>query len=237
MQDPSIPRDLTLNHGTCARDERGVALVFGYVEYSVQTSDAVGVNGQLRASFRSFERRSPSRLQLRACFKGSLITSRLPGSEVFALSLTADVLLLLLSQEAGSNLLLCFSMSDHCVSVFVAPFLGTERMLVGVLRVVGPVLTRRRGPVIAGVLAGRERSRLCAGWRSESDGYRNGHERDDYCSNLHLFYLRLSTRCANPHAAGLTQRPWLGFPTYEMAEAPTLHASQEAQQTPACPSP
>jgi hypothetical protein len=83
-------------------------------------------------------------------------------------------------------------MSDHRVLVFVVSFLGTERVLV---RVLDPVLVRMLDPVLVrmldSVLAGWERSRLSAGWRSEPDGYRNGDERDHYCSDLHLFNLRI----------------------------------------------
>jgi hypothetical protein len=91
-------------------------------------------------------------------------------------------------------------MSDHRVLVFVVSFLGTERVLVRVLdpvlvRMLDPVLVRMLDSVLVrmldSVLAGWERSRLSAGWRSEPDGYRNGDERDHYCSDLHLFNLRI----------------------------------------------
>jgi len=81
-------------------------------------------------------------------------------------------------------------MSDHSVPVFVVSFLGTDRVLVGML---DSVLVGMLDPVLVGmldsVLAGRERSRLSAGWRSKPDGYRNGDERDHCCSDLHLFNL------------------------------------------------
>jgi len=95
MQDPGVPRDLTLNDCASARDQRGIALVLGDIEDSVQTSDAVGVKGKLGAGFGPIERWPPSRLELISGFKSSLIASRLPGPEVFALGLTAKVLLVL----------------------------------------------------------------------------------------------------------------------------------------------
>jgi hypothetical protein len=95
MQDPSVPRDLTLNDRAGARDQRGIGLVLGYIEDSVQTSDAVGVKGKLSSGFGPIERWPPSRLELISCFKRSLISSCLPRPEVFALSLTAKVLVVL----------------------------------------------------------------------------------------------------------------------------------------------
>jgi hypothetical protein len=189
MQDSSVARDLALNDGLCARDQRGVSAVFRDVQDAVQASHAVGMDAQLIARVFAIEGPAPSRKQLIACVEGALIATGFPGALVPALGLAASVLVLLAPQQAHSNLVLRFTAFDDRVVVLDdRVVMLDDRVVMFHDRVVVVVVVVA---AVLGSVAGM--SRLGAGCCRKGSQYSD--ERDHESSVLHLLHLRL-LKCA-----------------------------------------
>ncbi len=187
MQDSSVPRDLALNDGLCARDQRGVSAVFCDVQNAVQASHAVGVDAQLIARVFAIEGPAPSRKQLIARVQSALIASGFPGSLVPALGLAAGVLFVLTPEQADSNLVLRFTAFNDRVVVLDDRVVVLDDCVV--------MLDDRVVVVAISVLIGSVAGMSRLGTGCCSDGSHCGDERDHESSVLHLLHLRM-LKCA-----------------------------------------